>query len=180
METTMETRNFQKLAEQAAITVGVFGFGRKPRDCSVQKPTMTAHEFAEIWHVPINKNGVIVGPGGYIFQRPEAVVEKLYCILMRLPNTGPLLFQIGGCAPRPVLDGGKDNSAWHAIRLIGLSDVSDKGLRAAQDEKKAIDMFKWHFEKEFSERLAAILRDDQKYRNVISLPSRRQTGKGAA
>ncbi len=180
METTMETRNFQKAAEQAAIAAGVFSFGQKPRECTVQKPTMTAHEFAEIWHLPINKNGIIVGPGGYIFQQAETLLQKLYRCLMGLPNTQPLLFQIGGWAPSSILDGGKEDSAWYAIRMIGLSDVSDKGLRDAQEEKKKLKMFEWHFEFELSERLSAIFHDDQKYRNVISLPSRSPMGKDAA
>jgi hypothetical protein len=176
----METQNFQKAAEQAAVAAGLFAFGPKPRECTVQKPTMTAHEFAEIWHLPINKNGIIVGPGGYIFQQRESLLEKLYRFLTGLPNTQPLLFQVGGCRPRSILDGGKDNSAWYAIRLIGLSDISDRGLQAAQEEKKKLKMFKWHFEFEFSERLTAICHDDQKYRNVISLPSRSPMGKDAA
>lgn len=180
METTMKTQNIQKAAAQAAIAAGIFGFGQKSGECTVQKPTMTAHEFAEIWHLPINKNGIIEGPGGYIFQQPEPLLQKLYRCLIGLPNMQPLLYQYGGWGPSSILDGGKEDSAWYAIRKIGLSDVSNQGLRAAQEEKKKLKMFEWHFEFEFSERLTAIFHDDQKYRNVISLPSRSPMGKDAA
>jgi hypothetical protein len=176
----METRNFQRAAEQAAIAAGIIGFGQNSRECTVQKPTMTTHEFADVWHLPINENGIIVGPGGYIFQQRESLLEKLYRFLTGLPNTQPLLFQVGGFYPSSILDSGKDNSAWYAIRLIGLSDVSHKGLRAAQEEENAAKMFEWHFEFEFSERLTAIFHDDQNYRNVISIASRTPAGKDAA
>lgn len=98
----------------------------------VQKPSMTTHEFAEIWDLPINKNGIIVGPGGYIFQQPTFLLEKLYRFLMGLPNTQPLLFQVGCFEPRPILDGGKDNSAWYAIRVIGLEEGKNSMNRLQQ------------------------------------------------
>ena len=66
----------------------------------------------------INKNGVIVDPGGYIFEQAESLIEKFYRFVLRLPNTQPLLFQIGGCEPRSILDGGKDNRAWYATHMF--------------------------------------------------------------
>jgi len=176
----METQNFQKPAAQAAVAALLIGLGSKPRENPIRKPTMTAEEFAEKWHLPINKNGVIVGPCGHIYQDPEPLLAKLLRILMGLPNTQPLMFVTSYRGPESILDGGKDNSAWYAIRKIGLSEVSDKGLRAAQVEENGAKMCEWHFEFELSERLSAILHGDQKFRNVISLPSRTPMGKDAA
>jgi len=61
-----------------------------------------------------------------------------------------------------------------------LDDVFHQGRRLTQDERNTLKMFERHLEFELSERMSAILRGDQKFRNMISFPSRTPIGKDAA
>jgi len=61
-----------------------------------------------------------------------------------------------------------------------LDDVFHQGRRLTQNERNTLKMFERHLEFELSERMSAILRGDQKFRNMISFPSRTPIGKDAA